>query len=117
MAIVRAGAGWSGEVYLVEVMEYTVDRVEDGAVGVVFSAAVLVHQVVRRRVCEWGATELIQRRARLAHADIIRFPHWGEGGGTVKKQRHDTGHAGITVSTCVPAPPHQFTVHMCSSFT
>ena len=48
MPVVVPGRG--GEVDLVKVMEDAVDRVEDGPVRIVLGAAVLVHEVVRRRL-------------------------------------------------------------------
>jgi len=43
---------------LVEMMDDSVDWVEGGSVGIIFTAAVLIHQVVRGSVGERYATEL-----------------------------------------------------------
>ena len=57
MAIVGAAPGRRREMNLVEVVEDAVDRIEDGAVRVVFGAALLVHEVVSRRVLERDVAE------------------------------------------------------------
>ena len=54
---------------LVEMMDDSVDWVEGGSVGVILPAAVLVHQMVLRRVLAEGlATDLVTRTARPVEA-------------------------------------------------
>ena len=68
VAIVRPAPGWSGQVDLVKVVDDAVHRVEHGAVGIVLAAAVLVHEVVLRRVLERLAADLVTRTARPVEA-------------------------------------------------
>ena len=49
VAVVGAVAGRRREVDLIEVVDDAVHRVEDGPVGVILPAAVLVHEVVLRQ--------------------------------------------------------------------
>mmetsp|Transcript_44547 Transcript_44547/g.110903 ORF Transcript_44547/g.110903 Transcript_44547/m.110903 type:complete len:412 (-) Transcript_44547:23-1258(-) len=63
VAVVGAVAGGRGKVDLVEVVDHAVHRVEDGAVGVVLPAAVLIHQVERRRVGERRGAVLVPGEA------------------------------------------------------
>ena len=69
VAIVRPAPWWSGQVDLVKVVDDAVHWVEHGAVRIVLAAAVLVHQVVLRRVlAERLAADLVTRTARPVEA-------------------------------------------------
>jgi len=84
-----------GEVDLVEVVDYAVNGIKYGAVGVIFAASVLVHEVVHGGVLEGRAAKFIARHARTieaaaCHIEVVRGV--GSSDGNSKTDREYIAH-------------------------
>jgi hypothetical protein len=98
-AVVRALAVSVSKVDLVEMMKHAVHGVEDGAVGVVLRAAVLIHQMVTGSVLEGVAALLVARRAR----PILALPQ-AMGGRPRTVRGSGTGASGNQEKEVGPGP-------------
>ena len=89
------------EVDLVEVMEDAMDRVEHRAIGIVLTAAVLVHQVEGRSVCKGLAAEFITGIAGPVQALGVRL------GAQYAKEQHVHVHVHVS-AYAQPTRPGNF---------